>query len=338
MCTEANLLVARLGFVVIGRNEAARLPDCFASLPLPGAARVYVDSGSGDASVAIARGQGVEVLELDPATPFTAARARNEGFARLRERAPALDVVQFIDGDCALERGWIEAAVAAMDAAPERAVVIGHLGERDEAGGVYKRLCALEWRSPPGDVTNFGSLGGIMLVRAAAFAAVGGFNPSVIAGEDSELGVRLAAAGHVVNKIDAPMAVHEADIRRFSQWWRRAVRSGHAIGQRAFLNGRRAPAHDCVRERRSVLFWGLGLPLAACLPAASTHGASLLLLLGYGVLAWRVFRHRRRCGDAPADARLYAAFNVLGKFAEAVGLLRFWWNRGLGRYSIIEYK
>jgi GT2 family glycosyltransferase len=337
MHTDAPSLDARIGFVAIGRNEAASLLECLASLPLPSARRVYVDSGSRDASVAIARLEGVDVVELDPAKPFTAARARNEGFARLRECAPALDLVQFIDADCALMPGWIEAAVAAIDASHARAAIIGHLGERNPGDGLYKRLCALEWKSPPGDVTNFGSLGGIMLARAAAFAEVGGFNPSVIAGEDSELGVRLAAAGHVVTKIDVPMAVHEADILRFSQWWRRAVRSGHAIGQRAFLNGR-SPARDCVRERRSTLFWGLALPLAAGLLAAPSHGTSLLLLLGYFVLAWRVFRHRRGRGDAPAEARLYAAFNVLGKFAEALGLLRFWWNRGLGRYSIIEYK
>ena len=46
---------------------------------------VYVDSGSADGSVQWARGQGVEVVELDLQLPFTAARARNAGFARLRK-------------------------------------------------------------------------------------------------------------------------------------------------------------------------------------------------------------------------------------------------------------
>ena len=78
--------------------------------------------------------------------------------------------------------------------------------------------------------------------------------------------------------------------------------------------------------------------LVAIFAAWPTHGLSLLLLLGYALLAWRVFRHRRRRGDAPADARLYAAFNVLGKFAEAVGLLKFFWNRANGSFRIIEYK
>jgi len=176
-----------------------------------------------------------------------------------------------------------------------------------------------------------------MLVRAWMFAAVGGFNPDVIAGEDSELGVRLHAAGFKVTKIDAPMARHEADIRRFGQWWRRAVRAGHAIGQRSALHGR-SPARDCVRERRSTLFWGAGLPLVALVLAWPTHGLSLLLLAAYGLLAWRVFRFRRRRGDPAADARLYAMFNVIGKFAEDVGLVKYAMSRAAGHFHIIEYK
>ena len=334
---DAAPLSCRVGFVVIGRNEAARLPDCLQAAAVPGTTLVYVDSGSRDASVTIARDHGAEILELDTAHPFTAARARNEGFERLFGSRPELEYVQFVDGDCALLPGWIEAAVAAMDADPRRAVVIGHLRERDSGRGIYKRLCALEWQSPAGDITNFGSLGGIMLVRVSSFRRVAGFNPVMIAGEDSEFGVRISAAGYLVTKLDVPMAAHEADIRRFAQWWRRSVRSGHAIGQRSFVNGR-TPARDCVRERRSTLFWGMFVPVVAVFAAWPTHGLSLLLLLGYALLAWRVFRHRRRRGDAPADARLYAAFNVLGKFAEAVGLLKFFWNRANGSFRIIEYK
>ena len=47
-----------LGVVVIGRNEGERLARCLASVrAIPN--RVYVDSGSTDASVAFARREGV---------------------------------------------------------------------------------------------------------------------------------------------------------------------------------------------------------------------------------------------------------------------------------------
>jgi glycosyltransferase involved in cell wall biosynthesis len=166
---------------------------------------VYVDSGSVDRSVELARTQVSRVVELDPARPFSAARARNEGFAALGELSPAIEFVQFIDGDCTLAAEWIGAASAALDADPHKAIVIGHLEERHPRDSVYNRLCSLEWRSQPGDVTSFGALGGIMLVRATVFASLKGFNVDVIAGEDSEFGVRVGAArpqGHQAGRAD----------------------------------------------------------------------------------------------------------------------------------------
>jgi hypothetical protein len=133
------------------------------------------------------------------------------------------------------------------------------------------------------------------------------------------------------------MATHDADIHRFSQWWRRSVRSGHAIGQRFSLNGQ-GPTRDCARERRSLLVWAGLVPATILLLAPWTRGLSLLLALVYVVLGYRVTRYRLGQGDNPSDARLYARFVVIGKFAEGLGLLRFYLNRLAGRYRIIEYK
>ena len=71
----------RIGIVAIGRNEGERLRACLRSVVGENRAVVYVDSGSTDGSVAMAREMGAEVVELDLSIPFTAARARNEGFA-----------------------------------------------------------------------------------------------------------------------------------------------------------------------------------------------------------------------------------------------------------------
>src|SRR4029077_9714077 len=112
---------------------------------------------------------------------------------------------------------------------------------------VYNRLCALEWRSPAGRIDNFAALGGIMVARISDVRAVGGFNEQVIAGEDSELGVRLALAGHCAIKLDVPMATHDARMMRFGEWWKRSVRAGHCFAQRFAINGR-TPLRDCRRE------------------------------------------------------------------------------------------
>jgi GT2 family glycosyltransferase len=333
-----HTLPPRAGIVVIGRNEGERLMACLNDLRRQARPVLYVDSGSSDGSAAKARALDVAVLELDPATPFSAARARNEGLQTLIAAHPSLAYVQFLDGDSIVAPGWLDAAEAALDANAGCAIVFGHLRERDPQSSVYNLLCALEWRSPSGPVANFGHLGGIMMVRRSVFEQLGGFNPAVVAGEDSEFGVRVGLAGHGARKLDAPMALHDADIRHFSQWWRRAVRAGHAIGQRAQLHGD-GPLRDCARERRSTWFWGVVLPLAALAALPATRGVSLLLLLaGCLTLAWRIARFRLSIGDDRREARLYAAFTVLGKVANGLGLLKYQFNRLRGQMRIIEYK
>ena len=97
------------GFVVIGRNEGARLDRALRSIP-PGAPVVYVDSGSTDSSVTVARALKADVVELDLTIPFTAARARNAGASRLMAIRPDLGWAMFMDGDCELIDGWIDGA------------------------------------------------------------------------------------------------------------------------------------------------------------------------------------------------------------------------------------
>lgn len=328
---------AVLGVVVIGRNEGERLRKCLASVRKTAYPIVYVDSGSTDASVAIARSFDALVVELDRARPFSAARARNEGHARLLQQHPSVRFVQFIDGDCTLLDGWLDAAVTALAGDPRRAAVIGHLVERNADASQYNRLCALEWKSHAGDLQNFSYLIGIAAIRSEVLLKLGGYNPDVIAGEDSELGVRMGLAGYKVTKLDHPMATHDADMTTFHQWWRRAVRAGHAIGQRAHLNGKTA-LKDGMRERNSALFWGIVLPAGILVTAIPTNGWSLLGVGAYALLAWRIWRGRRSQGDTPADAALYTRFVLLAKFAHVVGLTRFFGNRLLHRYEIIEYK
>ena len=327
-----------VGIVVIGRNEGERLKASLASTAASGCTVVYVDSGSSDGSADFARAASIRVVELDPRSAFSAARARNEGFECLRSIESGIRYVQFLDGDCTLSPGWLGAAATELDGDPNCAVVSGHLQESHPESSIYNRLCALEWKSPAGVVESYGALGGIMLVRAAVFRELRGFNREVIAGEDSEFGVRVGLSGRTVRKLDVPMAVHDADMHRFGEWWIRSVRAGHAIGQRALLNGN-TPLRDCVRELRSATWWSMVFPFIVALLAWAIGGWSLLLLpLGYGLLAYRIYRYRRKRGDAAADALLYARFTVLGRFANGLGLMKFWLNRSRGHFRIIEYK
>jgi GT2 family glycosyltransferase len=322
--------------IVIGRNEGPRLAASIQSVQSAGLPVVYADSGSTDDSRDIARAAGVQIVELDPSAPFSAARGRNEGLAEALRQWPDISSVIFLDGDCILDPGFPPAAAAALDSRPDCAIVTGHLTERHPDASIYNRLCAIEWRSPVGRIDDM-RIGGIMAARISALRDVGGFNEQVIAGEEPDLAARLGRAGYTIFKIDEPMAAHDAQMLSFGQWWKRAIRGGHGVAQ-LFERHRRTTSQVGVRELRSALFWGFGLPLMTLVLLLPTHGLSLLLLGGYGLLGWRVFNHYSGTGLSRSDAWLMTRFILYSKFAHFVGILRYCLNRLRGRFRIIEYK
>ena len=323
-------VVLKFGAVAIGRNEGKRLRQCLASLS--GAAVVYVDSGSTDGSVELAHDFGATVIELNTSLPFTAARARNAGFRRLREVATDLEYVQFVDGDCEINARWPEIAASFLASQAGVAAVAGRLRERHPGQSVYNWLCDREWDGPAGEVR---ACGGIAMIRTAALEAVDGYRDELIAGEEPELCVRLRASGWRIWRLDAEMALHDAAITRFSQWWRRAMRAGYGFAQGAYLHGR-MPERHWVWESRRAQMWGIWLPLS-CLSCWLALGA-------WGLLAWLVYplqilRQIIRNRGPLGDRATLALFQTLGRFPEAWGQIGFLRDRLLSRQArLIEYK
>ncbi len=328
------------GVVVIGRNEGERLRRCLVSLKKAyegtGARIVYVDSGSTDGSRELARELGAEIVDLDLSTPFTAARARNAGVARLRQIMPALGFVQFIDGDCELAPGWPGIAMQAITAQGDIAVVCGRRREIHPDRSIYNRLCDMEWNTPIGEAA---ACGGDSLMRASAFESVAGFRDDVIAGEEPELCFRLRRAGWRILRIDHDMTRHDAAIERFGQWWKRAKRGGHACAEAIalhFKDGERSEAKRAL----SILAYSLGVPIVAIAAVCAIGPIGLVILTCYAVPIFRSrnFRIRER-KDTASDAMLYAIFMLLGKFAELAGIALYGFRRiARSQKKIIEYK
>ncbi|MBR8836294.1 MAG: glycosyltransferase family 2 protein [Stigonema ocellatum SAG 48.90 = DSM 106950] len=325
-----------IGVVVIGRNEGSRLQQCLLSVVGKGITVVYVDSGSTDGSVELARSLGVHVMELDLSRPFTAARARNTGFEYLLQVQPNIEFVQFVDGDCRVVEGWLERAVSELVAQRDVVVVCGRRREQFPLNSIYNRLCDMEWDTPVGEANE---CGGDSMMRVTAFKKVAGFNPTMIAGEEPELCVRLRQAGGRIIRIDAEMTLHDAQITRFAQWWKRSLRGGHAYAEGSWLHGSKPEKHR-VKESRSIWLWGLFLPLLAVAGAWSTWGLSILLLLmAYTLLAYRVYQHMRQRGVKSQDAVLYSLFCVLDKFPQLQGQIQFHISQLLRRQrTLVEYK
>ncbi|TRW95784.1 glycosyltransferase [Paracoccus sp. M683] len=321
---------ATVAAVVIGRNEGDRLVRCLKSLQHRAMPVIYVDSGSTDGSIENAVQLGAEVVRLDSNIPFTAARARNAGLQRLRD-AGWHGPVQFVDGDCEIEAGWIEAARDRLAADPRLGIVAGRRRERFPDRSVFNRLCDAEWDTPIGPAL---AVGGDMMAQTGALAAIGGFRDEMIAGEEPEMCLRLREAGGSIERLDLPMTVHDADMHRFGQWWRRARRAGHAFAEGNWLHGDRPEAFWRREVRRAVL-WAMLLPAAILLAMLVLGPWALLGLLLYPLQIARLAM--RMGGDR--EALIRAGFLTLSKFPEAQGIAEFHLRRLWGRRAgLIEYK
>ena len=296
------------GAVVIGRNEGPRLEICLRSLVGRAIPIIYVDSGSRDNSVQLARQLGIDVIELNPQRAFTAARARNAGFKRLIEIAPAIGYVQFVDGDCELQPNWVGIGSAFLRDRLDFAVVCGRLRERFPTASPYNRLCDMEWNTAIGEAE---ACGGIALMRVDALAASGGFAEDMIAGEEPDLCFRLRRTGWRIFRLDDEMALHDANMHHFRQWWQRAKRSGYAD-----MEAYRRRSDEEPRLRRKV--WSNAL-------WASPPAWPLWPLL------WlRIYRKR---------GALYATHIVAGKLPHLHGQISCLMNRWQKkRPTLIEHK
>lgn len=321
-----------LGVVIIGRNEGERLVRCLASVTrFPGRV-VYVDSGSTDGSVAAAKDAGAQVVELDMSRPFTAARARNAGLAALgieegSSHPSAPPFVQFIDGDCEMQPNWLEQGLNFLKSRPDVAVVSGRLRERHPDASIYNALCDEEWNAPVGQ-THY--CGGIAMMRTAALVQTGLFDARMIAGEEPELCLRLQNDKWLIWRIADEMALHDADMTRFGQFWARMRRGGFAYALWTDMHGRGRGGLGAPLMIRS-LFWGAVVPAVILLAALLISPWFLLACLVYPM---RVVSLIRR-----GQTRNNAALLVIAKFAEAKGILEFYWSKWRGRpVGLIEHK
>jgi GT2 family glycosyltransferase len=322
---------ASVGVVVIGRNEGERLRRCLASVLGSRSLVVYVDSGSSDGSVAAARAMGATVVELDTTVPFTAARARNAGFAKLCELVP-VDRVQFVDGDCELIEDWLDTATAFLDQQAAVGVVCGRLQERYPERSVYNLMCDMEWDRPAGETD---ASGGIAMMRVSVFAALGGFREDLVAGEEPELCQRMRRDGWKIWRLGTPMAWHDAAMLRFGQWWVRSRRTGFGYAQAAFLQGSLGERHRAGQLLRPW-FWAALVPLMVAVACRAWGWPALALTLVYPL---QVLRTMRSIRGSARTRWLRASFLTLGKFPELLGQMQFWIRRRPGsRARAFDYK
>jgi GT2 family glycosyltransferase len=333
-----------LGIVVIGRNEGERLKACFESILGLRRPIVYVDSGSTDGSPEYSTGTGATTVSLDMSIPFTAARARNVGYDSLVKAHPDVQYVQFVDGDCIVQSGWLHTAIRFLETHLEYAIVCGRVSERFPDASIYNRLMDMEWNTPCGDAN---ACGGIFAIRATTFRNIGGFDANIIAGEEPELCFRLRKEGWKIRRLPDPMVLHDAAMSRFSQWWKRSIRCGYgsvAVYLRSSEDSRRPYTH-LVRSSR---LWVLGFPafvlFTTCVGVcfAGWIGFIAGLLTSLGLMPLQILRIAWKKWNARVpfkDSITYGFLIMIAKPAEFLGQVRYYAERIQGKLqTIIEHK
>lgn len=300
---------------MIGRNEGPRLQRCLESLLPLACPIVYADSHSSDDSVMRAKTLGVAVAQLDSSRPMNAARGRKEGFERLLADYSELQYVLFVDGDCEIDPDFVPAALQILEQCSDVAVVCGRRMELHPEESVYNRIANLEWKTPIGECK---SCGGDALMRVSAYRHAGGFNETVLAGEEPELCARICRLGYKVLRIDQAMTWHDINMYNFYQWWRRGVRSGFGALDVRFRFGVR----DFDKQLVSSWIWVLGWPLFGLAVVfgfwfigAPTIWAGLLVLTLLPLQVLRIARSASQRGLAILDSLAYGALMMVNKLS-----------------------
>jgi glycosyltransferase involved in cell wall biosynthesis len=190
-----------LSVVVCAYNEAAYLPACLNSLAAqsrPADTIVVVNNGSTDDTAAIAKRQGVQVVD-EPRRGLT--RARETG-----RRSVSGDILVYVDADCQPPRDWLARVERRFAHDAGIIALTGPYRYHDWTGIGPALIRTYDFTLAPAThllvhrLLKRGAIfyGGNFAVRAEALERVGGFDTTIeFHGEDTNIGRRLAAIGRV---------------------------------------------------------------------------------------------------------------------------------------------
>ena len=183
-------------FVVIGRNEAKNLPRCFESIQMVCKNIIFIDSGSVDNSLEIAKNYEIKKIIKYKANFPTPALSRCIGTEDI-----TTEYIQFLDGDMSIDDSWINVGLSKLKKHPEIALVHGNKKHYINSESKYNiQTDNKDWQSP--------YLGGAFLIRSSVYHESGGFDPRFYGEEERDLYIRIRTLGYQVWYLNTIMASH----------------------------------------------------------------------------------------------------------------------------------
>ena len=277
----------RVSVVIIGKDEEKNLGACIRSVrtmeyPADKIEIIYVDTGSMDHSVEIARRNNVVTLEERSQFP-SPGLARNRGL-----REAQYDIIHFVDGDMTMDRDYLREAVRVL-LTDDIACVIGNVKERNSDKNPLARVLNYPWSSRETGFVDAPGGGGTF--RKAALQTAGGYNPLILKGQETELGYRIRERGYRIYKIEQTMAVHDYGIDTLYDFLSRSYRMGSSYGMIMTMPQSKSYADLKIRARslslQAIIFWTVVVFLAV------TGRLLLLVAIPFAVALYVLLRHWR---------------------------------------------
>lgn len=308
-----------IAVVIIGINVERYICECITSVleaeyPAEKLHAVFVDGGSNDRSVELAKGfDGVRVIELKDPSP-TPGKGRNAGF-----RAVQAPLIQFMDADTTLHPAWFEKALPYFK--DKVAAVCGYRKERYPEKNFYHTIGNIEWRYEEGPCRYFG---GEALIQRDVLEQCGGYDEDLVAGEDPDLSYRIRQKGWIIYRIKEEMTTHDLNMTKFRQYLKRAFRTGHAyaeIGLRYARNKEKMWVRELLRITAGVCVPWLILILGMLFGNLSL-GLILAFVTAFRPL-WKTFRFKREFNLTTPAALFYALHLSFVVYPQFAGVLRY---------------
>lgn len=323
---------AAIGVVIVGVDPRIS-PEAAIRSVSDGCAVVFAPLAPMNEAVAAARKAGAEIAELGKG-PQTPGRAKNAGYRQLKKMTPGLGYVQFMDASSALDPDWLASAEKFMERRPEVAVIEGRMRRRNGDDVAFPTIADQRKYETPGEIVSVAAPGAFM--RAEAFEAAGGFRGDLLSCEDDDLCIRQRRRGGHVWRLETDMMMREP---RKTGWWKRAVLRGFDNAYAMSIHGGPPERHGVSETVRAVL-WGFFIPLfilgAALLgaivasmfaPLTPAPVAAIgVLALGAALYTLKIIASLIRRGPFRAASWGEAFGAVFGRFAEALGVFRFWFG------------
>ena len=209
-----------ISFIIPTYNSQNTIEQCIISIKRQMKSNdeiIVIDNGSDDQTLDILKSFNIQVTQI--IYDANVSELRNIAAERSENQ-----LLAFIDSDCVLGEEW-------------RENVISMLANRisDATGSKYALPTNANWIEKAWFSQRFTGISDInyinsgnFIIKKSIFQFIGGFNPKLITGEDSEFCARLRRAGFRILSNDAIKAIHLGNPKNIFQFFRKQL--WHSLG------------------------------------------------------------------------------------------------------------